>query len=319
MFKLKQSIQVNKGLKKAIFVFFALAIIILPIVAFSSQKSDLYVNAKASGEQNGSKTHPYKTINQALDEADGKVEIHVAKGEYKENITLKKGVKLLGENKNNTIIKAKKDKWATVFIKNDAEINNFTIKDGKRGIWVKKDAEATITNCFIKNNKEEGIYIEANNTKESNQVVISKNKIKGNDYRGIRSVGARKISITESEIIENKSDGIDLARETKAWIAQNSIRGNKGSGMKLVLDQSNIWTSKNDIRENSREGIEVASFGTEGRIDIAKTKIVKNGLFGIARLQRAGTADWNKFFTASNQTEIWENRSGNISHIIYIK
>ncbi len=320
MFKFKQAVQVNKGLKIGIFAFFALAIITLPMFVSSSRKSHLYVDHKAGDNRDGSTSHPYKSISEAIDHAKNKdnIEIHVAKGEYKENITLRNGIKLFGEDREKTIIKAKKEKYETVSMKNDSTIDGFTIKNGKSGIWVERDAEASIVDCIIKDN-DNGIAIEGGDTKKSNQVSISKSKIKDNDRSGIYGAGARRISITESEISGNKKDGIDLARETSAWLEGNSIRNNRGSGMKLVLDQSNIWTRKNDIRENGREGIEVASFGTEGRIDIAKTKIVKNGLFGIARLQRAGTTDWNKFFTANNQTELWENRSGSISHIIYIK
>jgi len=320
MIKLNQAIKTEKKLKLAVFAFFVLAIMTLPIFASSSRKSHLYVDHKAGDNRDGSTSHPYKSISEAIDHAKNKdkVEIHVAKGEYKENITLRNGVKLFGENRENTIIKAKKEKYETVSMKNNSTIDGFTIKNGKSGIWIERDAEASIVNCIVKDN-DNGIAIEGGDTKKSNQVSISKTKIKNNDRSGIYSAGARRISITENEISENRKDGIDLARATSAWISENSIRNNKGSGMKLVLDQSNIWTRKNDIRENGREGIEVASFGTEGRIDIAKTKIVKNGLFGVARLQRAGAIDWNKFFTTNNQTEVWENRSGNISPIIYIK
>lgn len=318
MFKFKQVVQVNKGLKIAIFAFLALAIIILPMFASSSRKSYLYVDHKAGDNRDGSASHPYKSISEAIDHAKDKAEIHVAKGEYKENISLKNGIKIFGEDREKTIIKARKEKQATVSMKNNSTIDGVTIRNGKNGIWVEKDAEASIVNCIIKDN-DNGIAIEGGDTKKSNQVSISKTKIKDNDRSGIYGAGARRISITESEISGNKKDGIDLARGTSAWMEGNSIRENGGSGMKLVLDQSNIWTRKNDIRENKREGIEVASFGIAGRIDIAKTKIVKNGLFGIARLQRAGNVDWNKSFTVSDRTEIWENRSGNISHIIYIK
>jgi len=307
---------------KSIFLGIFLSVLILaPFFAFSSHRSDFYVNTKASGEKNGSKDHPFETINDALDKADGKkANIHVAKGEYKENITLEKGIKLFGENKDNTIIKAKKDKWATVFIENDAEINGFTIKNGKRGIWVDDNAESKIVDCIIKDNNEEGIYIEAGEVSESNQVIISNTKVKENDYKGIRAVGARKVVITDNEIYGNKNDGIDLASGTKGWIAENSIRENGGSGMKLVLDGSEIWTRRNDIRENKREGIETASYGGAGRINIDKSKIVKNGLYGIARLQRAGYIDWGKNLTFGGiMPELWGNTSGTLSNVIYIK
>ncbi|KKP78268.1 MAG: hypothetical protein A2271_03990 [Candidatus Moranbacteria bacterium RIFOXYA12_FULL_35_19] len=319
MFTSNYQIKGDKKLKLAIFCFLAFSIITLPMFVFSSRKSELYVDIKAGDEQDGSSSHPYDSISEAIDHAKDKAEIHVAKGEYKENISLEDGIKLFGEDKEKTIINAEKEKQAAVSMKNNSTINGFTIKDGKRGIWVEKDAKVSIVDCIIKDNHDDGIGIEGGDTSSSDQVSISETQIKDNDWTGIYSTGPRRIFITESEISGNKKDGIDLARGTKGWIGENSIRENGGSGMKLVLDGSEIWTRRNDIRENKREGIETASFGIAGRIDIAKTKIVKNGLFGIARLQRAGHADWNKTFTVSDQSELWENRSGNISNVIYIK
>ncbi|MDO9231786.1 MAG: pectinesterase family protein [bacterium] len=320
MIKLKETIKAEKKLKLAVFAFLALAIVALPIFAFSSRKSDVYVNAKAGEQRDGSTSHPYKTISEAIDHSKNKdeVEIHVAKGEYKENITLRNGMKLFGENRENTIIKAKKEKNETVSMKNDSTIDGFTIKNGKMGIWVEKDAKASIINCVVKDNGN-GIAIQGGDIKKSNQVSISKTKIRNNSWSGIYSAGIRRISITDSEILGNKKDGIDLARGTSAWIGGTSIKDNKGSGMKLVVDQSSVWTKNNDIRRNSREGIEISSYGTDGRIDISKTKIVDNGRFGIARLQRAGNTSWTKNLTFGIAPEFWGNISGDISSVLYIK
>ncbi|HAT73460.1 MAG: AAA family ATPase [Candidatus Moranbacteria bacterium GW2011_GWF2_36_839] len=318
MFKFKQVVRVNKGLKIAIFTFLALTIITLPMFASSSRKSYLYVDHKAGDNRDGSASHPYKSISEAIDHAKDKAEIHVAKGEYKENISLKNGIKIFGEDREKTIIKAKKEKQATISMKNNSTIDGVTIRNGKNGIWVEKDAEASIINCIVKDNGT-GIAIEGGNTKKSNQVSISKTKIKDNNWSGIYGAGARRISITESEISGNKKDGIDLARGTSAWIGGTSIKDNKGSGMKLVIDQSSIWTKNNDIRRNSREGIEISSYGTDGRIDISKTKIVDNGRHGIARLQRAGYISWTKNLTYGITPEIWGNISGDISSVLYIK
>lgn len=321
----KIKIDDNKS-KLAIFAVFMAILVILPTFAFSSKKNDLYVNTKASGEQDGSKNHPYKTIDQALSKASKNTQIHVSKGEYKENLTIKKGVKLLGENKDNTIIKAKKDKWATVFFKDNAEgdmeINGFTIKSGKQGVLVGKNVKASIINCIVKSNRGEGIYIEGNNTKKSNQVVISKTKVKDNGHSGIYSVGARRIVITNSEIIENKNDGIDLVRGTSAWIEGNSINSNKGSGLKLVVDGSDIWTKSNSIRKNKREGAEVSFYGGNGKINFSKSKIVENGRYGIARLQRTASANytnWNKNLTWDEKVQFWGNTSGNTSKYLFVK
>ena len=204
-------------------------------------------------------------------------------------------------------------------MKNNSTINGFTIKGGKRGIWVENDAKASIVDCIIKNNDDDGIGIEGGNTSAVDQVSISKTEIRDNGWDGIYSTGPRKISIMDSEIKGNAKEGINLASGTSAWIYGNSIKENRGSGMKLVLDQSGIWTKKNDIRSNKREGIEIASYGGAGRIDISKSKIVKNGRFGIARLQRAGSTDWGAGLTFGIQSELWENYFGSISNVIYLK
>lgn len=319
MSNLNYKIKTDKRLKLAIFALLALLIVTLPVFAFSSRKSELYVDKKASGEQDGSSAHPYDSISKAIDHAKDDAEIHVAKGEYKENISIKDGIKIFGHDKDDTIIKAKKGKLATVSMKNNSEINGLTIKDGKRGIWVENDAKAKIIDCIVKDNDDDGIGIEGGDTKKSNQVIISKVEIKDNGWDGIYSTGARRISITDSKIYRNKKEGINLAAGTSAWIGETSIRENKGSGMKLVIDQSEIWTKNNDIRLNSREGIEIASFGGAGRIDLSKSKIVKNGRFGIARLQRAGYINWGTSLTFGIQPELWENILGNISRVIYIK
>ena len=319
MLSFNREINANKRLKLAIFGLVILIIIILPVFVLASRKSQLYVDAKASGTQNGSASHPFDSISEAISHAKDKTEIHVAKGEYKENISLKDGIKLFGSDKEKTIIKAKKDKYAAVAMKNNSTINGFTIKGGKRGIWVENDAKASIVDCIIKDNEDDGIGIEGGNAQDSNQVSISETKIKNNGWDGIYSTGPRRISIMDSEISQNRKDGINLAGGTSAWIYGNSIRENGASGMKLISDQSNIWAKKNDIRLNNREGAEISSYGGAGRIDISKSKIVKNSRFGIARLQRAGDTNWGANLTFSAQPELWENFFGGISNVIYIK
>lgn len=319
---LSQKIGTRNKNKLAILGVLALVMIVLPAFAAGGRRGDLYVSAKAGSTQNGSKTHPYKTIAQAIDKANGRTDIHVSKGEYKENVVLKNGVRLFGEDKDNTVIKAKKDKWSVVSIEENSEINGFTIKDGKRGIWVDKYAKTSIIDCIIKDNEKDGVAIEGGkDTKKENAVYISKTEIKKNGQAGIYSTGERRVIIVDSEILENKSDGVDLSRGTSAWIAENKIKDNKGSGLKLTIDGSNIWTKNNSIRENSREGVEISFFGGAGRIDMAKSKIVDNNLYGIAKLQRANFSEslWEKYLTFGSKVEFWGNRAGNISKVIFIK
>ncbi len=296
------------------------AFIAVPSFGLASRHENLYVNAKASGMEDGSREHPYAKIGSAIDKADSNAEIHVSKGEYEENITLKKGIKLFGEDADSTIITAKKDKWATVYMKDDSEIDDFSIKGGHEGIFIESHAQANIISCSVRYNDGDGISIEGGDTKKANQVYIGKTEIRNNDRAGVFVSGPRRVVLMDSEILDNKTDGVDFARGVVSYFAGNSMKNNGGSGLVVTLDGSDIWTKNNSFRDNSREGIEVSSFGGAGRMNVAKAKFVGNHNYGVARLQKGGTAisiaTWNKNLTFDNKAYFATNGLGNISNIL---
>ena len=59
---------------------FAVALVALPFLGFTKSGDKIYVNEDASGTQDGSSKHPYKTIWQGLDKADKGDKVIVAKG-----------------------------------------------------------------------------------------------------------------------------------------------------------------------------------------------------------------------------------------------
>lgn len=138
----------------------AAVLAILPLFALSSHTDKIYVDDSVSGIQDGSSTHPFKTIERAIEAASGDTEIHVAKGNYKENITVKMDVKIFGESKSGVVVEAKNENQAVVTMKNRTKINKLTIKGGKYGVKVKDKAKASIINCVIKNNERDGLNIE---------------------------------------------------------------------------------------------------------------------------------------------------------------
>jgi hypothetical protein len=314
--------EINKQ-KAGLIALIAVVLIALPMLVSSSKSHKIYVDNDASGTQDGSKSHPYKTISKAISEAHGKTEIHVDSGIYEENITLKEDMELYGEDKNDTIIKADTDSESVVTMKDDTVINKVTVRGGSNGIKVKEKASAEIIKCVIMDNDRDGIKIESDGTGDSRKVSISKNTIKDNDWSGIYA-GRRNVSIMDNDIYANNKDGIDIAKGSKAWISGNTIKDNRGSGMKLAIDGSDIWTKSNDLRNNKREGLEVSFSGAAGKINLAKSKFRSNGRYGIARIQNfpinAASANlWNRYLTMDNQNEFNRNDGGNISAIIVRK
>jgi len=316
MLNLKEKIAYGNGKKLAALALIAILAATLPVFVFSSHKTKLYVNKNANGTQDGSVNHPYKTIGAAMSKAGKKTEIHIAKGTYKENVEIKKGVEIYGSDRDKVIIKAKHDHDAVVVMNDNTTLNGVTVEEGRNGIWVEKRAGVSITDCIIRDNSRNGIQIESDGTGKDREVYVSKSSIKDNGQNGILA-GKRKLSLSDNEIYRNSGDGIVVAGGSKAWIAGNSIRENDLSGMKITLDGSNIWTKKNSIRKNKREGIEVNFYGGAGKINIAKSKIVLNGRYGIARAQRAAATVglWAKYLIYSDQVELWGNKSGTVSPI----
>lgn len=293
---------------------------VLPFLTFAHDaKKQVYVNANAVNYGNGTSAEPFKTISAALKDADKNTEVHIAAGEYKDNIEIPKGVEVYGEGENKVKIIAKNDDKAVVMMSNDSTINKVTIQEGRYGIYVKKDAKASIVKVTVKNNDREGIKIDKADVKDSKKVSITESKITKNGRGGIYSQ-KRRIVLMDNEISENESDGVNLEAGSKAWIENNNIKNNDGSGMKLTLDESNIWTKKNDYRNNKHEGVEINAWGKTGRIDFNKSKFAYNDHFGIAKIQRAQFSSnvWKGLSVQSNNSFL-NNGKGGLSPLIRIQ
>lgn len=295
-----------------------LMIFVVPFLTFAGSRKNIYVDGSKTGTENGSESKPYHTISEALVHADDNTDVHVAKGTYKDNIEIPKGVKIFGSDADEVIIQAKDDDKVVVSMKNDTEINKITVEKGKNGVWVKEDAKVSIIDCIIKNNDSDGIKIGKGKVENKKKVSITDSQIIDNGKDGIYSQ-KRRLVLINNEVSGNNNDGVNIAAGSSAWIEKNGIKDNDGSGLKLVLDGSDIWTKNNSIRNNDREGIEINAFGAAGRIDINKSKIVDNKRFGIARVQRANFSSgiWNGVTVQSN-TVYDLNKSGTISPVIRI-
>jgi hypothetical protein len=293
-----------------------IAVIVIPFVTFASNRNDIYVNVNASGTENGSTSHPYKTISRALDNANEKTNVHIAKGTYKENIEIPAGVRIFGESRDGVVIDPKDDDKSVVTMRNASQINKVTIKGGENGIKIREGAKASIVKCVVKDNDKDGIRIEEAKVLDTRKVSITDSIIKNNGRTGIYAQ-TRRIVIMNNEITNNGTNGIDLAPGTSAWVEDNEIKDNDESGMKLILDRSNVWTKDNEMRGNDNQGIEIESRGNSGRVDINDSNISSNSNYGIAKIQtRAGSVSiWNGL-TIQNNNKYYQNNNGNISSVI---
>lgn len=310
----------NFGLSREIILGFSLTLLIaVPMVVLGGNKQ-IYVDKDASGSENGTANHPYKSISKALKHAKGGTEVHIAKGTYKENITLPKDVKLFGKKKDagSVVIKGD-DKEPTVTMKHDTELNFLTIEGGRHGVRVLEDAKAKIYKVTIKKSDRDGIHIDSAPRNKKHRVLIDNVEIRDNARTGIYAE-KRDIVVINSNIHHNKSDGIDLAAGMEAWFEGNRINENGGSGIKVVLDGASVWTKSNSIRHNKREGVEVNAYGAAGNFGLKKAQLVGNGRYGIAKVARTekGLQSFGSIIlgTDVNANRIDTNHIGNTSPVL---
>lgn len=297
-----------------------IVLIAAPVLVFGGSKA-VFVDKDADGSENGTSAHPYHSISKALKNADSGTEVFISKGTYKENITIPKGVKLVGKKKDreDVVIQAENNNRPTILMKHKSELDHLTVKGGRHGIRIAEDSKAVIYDVAVKGSNRDGIHIDSASRDKKYQVSISKTVVRNSDRAGIFSE-KRNIVIMDSDIMFNGSDGIDLAAGTKAWLEGNRFNDNKGSGAKLVIDGSDIWSKKSGFRNNKREGVEVSSYGVAGTVGFKKTAFVNNSRYGIAKLARtaSGFKGFSQLILGAdvNVNHFDKNLSGNISPVL---
>lgn len=293
--------------KEVILGFFLTVFIVVPAVVFGGNKQ-IYVDKDAKGSEEGTANHPYHSISKALKNAQSGTNVNVAKGTYRENITIPKGVALVGKKKDigDVVIKADNEEKPAVTMKHQTEINFVTISGGRHGVRVLEDAKVKLYKINIKNSDRDGIHIDAAPRDKKHRALLDSVEIQGSKRAGIFSE-KRDIVVINSDIHNNGTDGIDLALGMKGWFEGNRINNNSGSGMKVVIDGSSVWTKSNSIRNNKREGVEVNAYGAAGNFGLKKASLIGNSRYGIARVART-TAGMKSFASIILGTGVNDNR-----------
>ncbi|OGI15511.1 MAG: hypothetical protein A3E38_01015 [Candidatus Moranbacteria bacterium RIFCSPHIGHO2_12_FULL_54_9] len=304
-------------------VFFGLVfglLLVAPVFVFGGS-AVIFVDKNVSGSTDGTASHPYHTISEALRHATSGTEVRVKDGTYEENITIPKGVDVVGDSEKHdrVIIKGDNDNRPTVTMKHDTKLSHLTVKKGRHGIRILEDSKAHIFDVVVKDSDRDGIHIDAADRDKKHRVLIDKTKVMDSKRAGIYSE-KRFIVLINSDIVENKGDGIDLALGTKAWLEDNRFNDNRGSGAKLTLDKASIFGKKNGFRNNKREGLEVNAFGAAGTIELKRSAFVKNDRYGVARVGRtaAGTKQFGNlsFGVGINASRFEANGMGGLSPVV---
>jgi parallel beta-helix repeat protein len=213
--------------------FLFLGVIAVPITQgniTTGSNISIYVNNTFYVGGNGPDN--YTTIQGAIDDAESGdiVFVYDEGSPYYENIVVDKSIKLIGENRNTTLIDGNNKDDVLCITADHVYLHGFNLtncgnNNFDSGIEIKSDYN-TISNNNIHNNEGDrlvsgGILI---NSSYNNTIFF--NKIYSNKYDGISIINSYYNHIHQNKIFDNKRLGITLTNSSNNLIEENDIYEN---------------------------------------------------------------------------------------------
>jgi len=231
----------------------------IPITTVIEYDLNIYIDAgNLSGIEDGTRTHPFNTISEGIEEVPAGKSVIVSAGTYNELLLINKEITLQGESRDNTFINGSGLNGNLITLEADhVIIGGFTIDGASStiiGIYCDGYFSININNNIIKNNKSYGIsysnstpIIEGNNI-ESNSYsgievsdggagIIRNNSIISNQY-GIRTYSGSSPDINHNDISNNSNTGIYCRESATPIISYNTIRNNNYG---VLIDYNSTW------------------------------------------------------------------------------
>lgn len=213
----------------------------------------------------------YKTIQDAVNNAPDDSTIYITAGIYNETINIKNRIKLVGEDKDKTIINpiSEENKYAICLGAPGVIISNLNITNGAPGLYttaVQISAPNTkIYNCNI-HDTPIGIAIwTSNNTIEN--CIFNRCSDEGIALLGSKYSQCNNNRITNCIFYDN-CDGIEMQYSSNNIISHCSFYENSHMGIDAIASSNNENTISNcEIYNNAVNGIYLASSSNNNIID----------------------------------------------------
>ena len=214
----------------------------------------------------------FDTIQEAIDDpntSDGHT-IEVSAGIYYENVVVNKGINLIGEDKDTTIINGSGNGDVLYIIADWVNVSGFTITnsgfyggmagiqidsnyntisdinalDNNHGIYLLNSEGNNISNNILSLNSNHGIYLESSSMNN-----ITCNNVLSNGYTGIYIASSSNNNIILGNLVLDNYIGIRLFQSTNNNITNNDVSYHD-LGINM-WDTSNNIVTDNDISDNA--------------------------------------------------------------------
>ena len=244
----------------AVGIIFFLVISSVPYLTLSNKISTstfggntLYVGGTGPGN--------YSQIQDAVDNAANGDTVFVYSGTYYENVLVNKKIKLIGKDRNSTIIDGNGHDDVIHVSADYVNISGFTIVNSGSngspsydgGVDLRSNNNSIYRNNIV--NNHEGIYL----------INVSNNRINGNNLNSNELCGITFYEQNSNNIIDdnnicfNRLRGIFVSHSCNNIISGNNISSNKLNGISLRWDSHYNTVSNNKVLFNRQHGIVISS------------------------------------------------------------
>ena len=206
------------------------------------------------GPWDGTKEHPYHTIQEATNHVYSGYTISVRNGTYHEHVIMNTTINLDGENKQTTIIDGGGIGDVVTVTVPSVTISGLTIQNSGSQTYdagiktLSLNSNITIEDTIVQNNAI-GVYL--NYAYEQSWNIVRNNSIHHN-VRGIYVHWANNGQIQGNIIALNEKHGLEMQRCERATITGNIISDNGGCGIYLRgASHKNVINEGNTIQNNA--------------------------------------------------------------------
>jgi parallel beta-helix repeat protein len=228
--------------------------VILFLVSLSCSRFELTAKAGSAIIH----VNPSESIQAAINNATEGDTILVSAGIYNESLQISKGISLIGQDTDQTIINGQNNQFIINITANNVTVEGFTIQSAPNlnpinGISVSFSKGGTIGNNTVMNSQQ-GITLAA-----SNNNTIFDNTI-SNNQQGIGLSSSSNNTISNNVVTANSQGGILFAYSNNNFLSANTISNNSGQngGIYMYASSDNVF-SGNTVANNYPVG-EVISY-----------------------------------------------------------
>jgi parallel beta-helix repeat protein len=244
-----------------------------------------YVDASASANGNGSAASPYRSITQALTQAQAGQVVFVRPGRYSPSSTgeilpmnrARAGVRLIGAGAADTIIDGERvNENAVVIAAANVRMAGFTIRNaGQAGLFVFRSNNVVVENNLFTSNVRFGV-----GSLESRGLIVRNNVSVSNLESGMAFSGSTPQAVDNAPANCPASP----AGAYGAYVVNNVASDNRADGI-LVTQGGNVCVADNVTRTNGSSGIEFNNRAEGAALPALNGTIVNNEIIGNGGVQ----------------------------------